>query len=563
MTDRTTSNNNNCQQRRPHPNAGKVCTHCGLAHHTAEECFKKFPHLKAAHDARIKASIKATQDAKNAKAQAAPKPPAQTQSHANFNTTAEVPAAAPHQFGHSVGEGAVLALRAAHDAEAWVVDSGAPDHMTNNRKCLITYSPCDTTIHVGKGSIKAIGYGNARVATFTTTGGRRDLTFTAVLYAPELAANLLSTQALVRKKCFYRNDLQVLFIKSAENDCIPVADVYVCVYHGLPHLTKQAIQLTALAFSSAVRIPHGTMEQWHLRLGHMHERKIVTLHQRGVIVIDGSHHLPTCVACRVAHAQLVHSRIPATRLSVVYMLYVLTQTGIAIPVYRLDGCKEYGVTSLHQWAVDNGIRLEVTPPHQSTINGRAEVSNHIVCTLARKMMLHANLPVALWPEAVRAAVRLLNLTPSTSLDSDCPHQVLAKALNWTATHKPFLAELRAYGCPAVVHDTTVARGAKFDSRGIQGQLVGYEGPVYRVWLPLQHKVVRSSSVTFSETGDLVEPMGAASEADENDVVQFLDHLIETNDSAVVPLPQPGGDADPAPVDIEDVLEDEDMPAIHQ
>ncbi|SMR62609.1 unnamed protein product [Zymoseptoria tritici ST99CH_1E4] len=127
---------------------------------------------------------------------------------------------------HSVGAGAVTALLAAHDATARVVDSGATDHMSNSRHCLTSYTACDITISVGKGTIKAVGYGDARIATFTASKGPQDCTFTAVLHVPELAANLLSTQALIQKGCFYRNSLQVLFIETPQSNCVPVADVY-------------------------------------------------------------------------------------------------------------------------------------------------------------------------------------------------------------------------------------------------------------------------------------------------------------------------------------------------
>ena len=90
------------------------------------------------------------------------------------------------------------------------------------------------------------------------------------------------------------------------------------------------------------------------------------------------------------------------------------------------------------------------------------------------------------------------MTPSPSLNGKTPHTVVAEALDWDVK-APCVANLRAYGCVAYVHDEEVARGDKFAPRAASGRLVGYEGgTIYRVWMPHSQKVVRSTSVTFDE-----------------------------------------------------------------
>jgi hypothetical protein len=45
----------------------------------------------------------------------------------------------------------------------------------------------------------------------------------------------------------------------------------------------------------------------------------------------------------------------------------------------------------------------------------------------------------------------------------------------------------------------VSRGDKFEGRAHVGKLVGYEGrTIYRIWLPLENKIVRTTDVTFDE-----------------------------------------------------------------
>lgn len=66
-----------------------------------------------------------------------------------------------------------------------------------------------------------------------------------------------------------------------------------------------------------------------------------------------------------------------------------------IVVLRLDGRKEYSGNELLRFIADNSIRLQVIPLHSLTKNGLAEVSNYIVYTTVRKMMIYTNLPLAL------------------------------------------------------------------------------------------------------------------------------------------------------------------------
>lgn len=329
-----------------------------------------------------------------------------------------------------------------------------------------------------------------------------------------------------------------------------LADVY--SHNGLPHLVTEA-PVTALVSSKVATKPEASMLVWHLRLGHIHPRKLVTMAQQGVIVIIGNRQLH-CVACLVAQAHQVHSRIPSVRPALVYHLVsvdVVTvrepsltkdhyftlfteakalerevffsshkgsaavdlktyhkrrkNAGYTVVIYRLDGGREYGGNALLSYAAEEGIRLQITPPYTSTKNGRAEVSNHIVCTTARKMMIYANLPPGLWTEAVGAAVYILNLTPSEALGGDFPRNAVDTALGRTVNPaKPLLNTLRAYGATTIVYDEAVPRGSKMEPRGLRGQLVGYEDSMYRVWIPSQHKVKRTPHCQFVETGELAE-----------------------------------------------------------
>lgn len=67
----------------------------------------------------------------------------------------------------------------------------------------------------------------------------------------------------------------------------------------------------------------------------------------------------------------------------------------SVIVFRIDRGKEYRGNLLLAFAANEGIRLQVTPLYTSTKNSRAEVSNYIVYTTLRKIIIYGNLLSAL------------------------------------------------------------------------------------------------------------------------------------------------------------------------
>ena len=112
------------------------------------------------------------------------------------------------------------------------------------------------------------------------------------------------------------------------------------------------------------------------------------------------------------------------------------------------------------------------------------------------MLLQSKLTKGFWPEAVSAAVFILNRMPSKRLKGGSPYPVVAETFQWTPS-LPYVGNLRAYGCTAFVYDHSLVRGDKFAPRAKKGTPVGFEGDnIYRVWIPQDHKVIRSTNVTL-------------------------------------------------------------------
>jgi hypothetical protein len=85
---------------------------------------------------------------------------------------------------------------------------------------------------------------------------------------------------------------------------------------------------------------------------------------------------------------------------------------------------------------------------------------------------------------------------------------------------PNIAHWRTFGCTAYAYIPKQKRvqGQKFHVRAQKGKLVGYEGDhIYRIYIPTQNKVIRTSHVTFNENEiNPVHPLATSDSEDTDD-----------------------------------------------
>ena len=144
-----------------------------------------------------------------------------------------------------------------------------------------------------------------------------------------------------------------------------------------------------------------------------------------------------------------------------------------------------------------GITWDPSAPYVKEQNGGSERSGQMIIYRARILYILARLPKNLWPEYVKAAADLLNLTSIRSIDWQSPLGLLYKTLGLPL---PSLAHLKTYGCKCYVLDQHVAQGDKLQERAFVGYLVGYDSTnIFRVWVPHSKKVIRVRDVRFDET----------------------------------------------------------------
>ena len=203
--------------------------------------------------------------------------------------------------------------------------------------------------------------------------------------------------------------------------------------------------------------------------------------------------------------------------------WVKRQYGLSICKIKHDseravlGINPATETAYQAWVAEEGIDLEVSPSHTHEPNGGAERAGQELINKSITMRKGANLPVKLWPEAVKTACYLYNKSPIQSLDWRSPDEHLeswfrsyfrfyspALVTRVTVDLKPNWSNIYAYGCRAypLQKDREAGRDKRMYKvlpRGHIGYLVGYQASnVYRIWLPSLDRVIVTRNVTFNE-----------------------------------------------------------------
>ncbi|MBW0467463.1 hypothetical protein O181_007178 [Austropuccinia psidii MF-1] len=109
----------------------------------------------------------------------------------------------------------------------------------------------------------------------------------------------------------------------------------------------------------------------------------------------------------------------------------------------------------------------MAPPEIPQHNVFAKRANRTIPEKTQCLMNQANLPKNYLADAVKTAVLLSNLSPTTSRANQSPHFI------WTNT-LPNLDRLRTFGCRAVIHNLKHQYKSEMETPGQPGLLIGYD-----------------------------------------------------------------------------------------
>ncbi|GKC56778.1 putative RNA-directed DNA polymerase, partial [Tanacetum coccineum] len=308
-------------------------------------------------------------------------------------------------------------------------------------------------------------------------------------------------------------------------------------------------------------------ELWHKRLGHMSEKGMSILSKKNVL--SGMHDikLKKCSHClagkqtRLAFKShslfrmenildLVHSDVcgPMKTKTLGGCSYIVTfindhsrkvwvytlktkdqvldvfkqfhalverQTWKKLKCIRSDNGGEY-IGPFDAYCREHRIQHQKTSPKTPLLNGLAERMNRTLVERVRCLLSHAGLPTSFWGEALNTAVHVINLTPCVPLRFDIPDRV------WSGKDVSY-HHLRVFGCKASVHIPKDER-SKLDVKGKPCVFLGYGQDEfgYRLYDPVQKKLVRSRDVVFKEDLSLKD----VEKAERETIPQYNDDLID-------------------------------------
>lgn len=429
----------------------------------------------------------------------------------------------------------------------WYMDSGASDHMCNNRNWFANYleiiPPLSITIGNGK-TIYALGKGDINILSFDEKHWL-EKHLADVLYVPDIGLNLFSSGCALdkglkmisdRDKCKFFKDDRIVAVGVRSN--------------RLFEMKFKVIQPNNKISSSFAASCNMSLDLWHQRMSHqniIHLKKF--LKQANIKFTDncddffcescviGKQHrssFPTSLSKTVRPAEIIHSdvcgpmQIKSIGGSRYFLLFkddfshyrqvfflkqksevknriseyvksVKVNTGYEISVLRSDNGTEYTNNDVNNILKASGVQHQKTVPYSPEENGSAEREMRTIVEAARTILHAKNLPLKLWAEAVNTAVYVLNRTGTSTVPGKTPYEL------WF-NKRAVVDNLRVFGAKVYTHIPKEKR-QKWDEKSQEGVFVGYteNNKSFRVWRAKNDKIDICRDIIFRESDQIVFP----------------------------------------------------------
>lgn len=355
------------------------------------------------------------------------------------------------------------ACSALSERDAWIVDSGATEHMSGRREWFKNYHELKVphSVRIGNGDkIQAVGAGDIDVLVYDGKHWKQKY-LANVWYVPELFINLFSQGRCLDKGCvMYTTNEKCEFKRDS---CVVAVGIRQTGLYKMLIRTRPIQTHACLAVKECLR-------SWHERFAHQNIAQVKQFLRRNNIefvneddfqceaCIFGKHHrLPfenrierskncgevfhtdVCGPMQVtsiggsqyflllkddySHYRFVYflrHKSEVTGKIISFIRFVQTQTEHKVKIIRSDNGTEYVNGELKQFFEKNGIQHQLTVPYTPEQNGSSERDNRTIVEAARTMIHSSNLCLSLWAEAVNSAVYVLNRTGTSTVKNKSP-----------------------------------------------------------------------------------------------------------------------------------------------
>lgn len=430
----------------------------------------------------------------------------------------------------------------------FVLDSGATDHMANNKDYfdnLVEINKIDISTAKKNEKIYAKEHGNISIKTFHK-GDSSVKTMQNVLYSKELKCNLMSIRNLTKK------GYKVVF--EGDSADVSMNGVTKFVAHANGNLYEVEFHVEHSVFAGIAgedNLKSVSQDLWHFRLGHLNlfdmKRMINREMVDGIDKVSVNTDERFCEPCVMGKhtrlpfskrgvirtkriLELIHTDVcgpmskPAhdgteyfvtftddfSRASVIYCMknrfellekfkdYVAmaeAQHGCKISKLRADNGGEYISHVFKDYCKSKGIQISYTAPRNAEMNGVAERLNRNLQEKALSMLSAGGLDRSFWADAVLAANYIKNRCPTSAAGNQFKSKTPAEI--WCG-RKPDLSNMRIFGSICYNHIAKETR-TKFQPKASKCIMIGYaSSSTYRLWDLDKNKLVIGRNVTFNE-----------------------------------------------------------------
>ncbi|KAG9384258.1 rve domain containing protein [Pyrenophora tritici-repentis] len=443
--------------------------------------------------------------------------------------------------------------------QRFIIDTGSSDHICNDRsKFQILHDTAPATINTGAGPITAKQVGTIQITVVTSEGVLNKVSFTNVLYAPDMFVSVLSHSKLRAKNLYYHGWDSKLYLMPSQQEIAFTPEIDKIPTLLLANTELEAARAFAFA-TAATTNPTGvlapyreiTLQELHELFGHADPKalKLLVANTTGLRLTTTQAF--SCEACMLSKSKKqISRRSPARSTTFLHRIHIdivgpvtpegvngerywilytddysryrwidftdckaaitskliqhldkmETQHHVRVSIVHMDNDNMFLNQTTGRYFKDKGIISEPSTAYTPHQNGVAEASNYVVEVRARTMILAApHISKSYWPYAAQYSIDVLNHSVSSAvLDSKTPRQLLFEHMK-VANPVPNLCSFRTFGEAGYVHQPVQRRvqSAKFEPRSVKMYFVGREGSrIYLMWDPVTQSIHRTSSVAW-------------------------------------------------------------------
>ncbi|KNZ59388.1 hypothetical protein VP01_1742g3 [Puccinia sorghi] len=453
-----------------------------------------------------------------------------------------------------------------------VLDSGATAHIFNDKRFF-------EKLEYGNFDVIKTGKQNATMAikgrgTVRLTWGKNTISLENCLFVPDIVINLISAGELDSKGCALRSE-KSSFIVTKDGRTVLKGSIK----DGLYSVNNPSATGLVTSPSANLSTEKETLRETHEKFGHASVQRLDPMIDSSISRSEReSFECKPCILAKITkqpfkaesklankpferlHLDLIGPIKPESSLKHRFILTLVDNhsgylagfplvhkddtTDILINLLELerkrrgyfpslicsDGGGEFMGNRLVRFLNENHIQRLRTEPYHPEHNGRAERANRTIVESIRATLESSRIPKRFWHEVLKSCCLGLNQLPKKGQNSS----------PWEIIHeKPFpLNLLRPIGTPAVVLNMTRIKGRKFDSKGEEGRLIGFNVPLrsYRI-ITLAGKVIESKHVRFLKSQDAVPYLVL------DDDLEFSPEEARISEDQTVPASEPSPASD--------------------